>query len=301
LIGLAEAPQSNDRANVLLNTLQPYVGFLPEPSDASANVLRQVADAIREKGDNGPSGELNLTVSCLESPSNQLAFALEMQALGKTSKLTVEYQSVPKPDPRQPLAPVEYLLWEYDDHDARPALSPPSEEISQLVAGLAARRYSYWGNWNEAGVVAERLAPERIDELLAAMVHPPPVRGGVSALAWLPRVQLVAAQIIAQIDEGWSGSLRRRALLDVVRGPRDWTTEAAIITLAQIAQYEQEPAIAAEVRQVFQQLLDAQPGHGHCSYMHALLSNWLFLPNLPQRERKSVEQRLQGWMKEQSS
>ncbi len=45
---LTEGPQPNARAAELLNTLRPYLGFLPEPSDASANILRQVADAIRQ-------------------------------------------------------------------------------------------------------------------------------------------------------------------------------------------------------------------------------------------------------------
>jgi tetratricopeptide (TPR) repeat protein len=298
LVELTNGPEPNERAGNLLNLFHPYVGYLPEPTDASANVLRQLSDAVREKPEDWKgAGDVELTVSCLESPSNVLAFARQMQALGSGRTLKTTAQSVPKPDPRQPLAPVEYLLWEYDGNDAEPALPPPSKEIAELTAALASRRYDYWSNWNEAGVIAERLGTERIDELLAVMVNPPPIRGEVSALVWIPRVQLAAAQMIAQIDEGWQGSLRRRVLLDIARGPRDWATEAAIVALAQLAQFEKNPAITAEARQAFQQLLDAQPNSGHCAYMHALLSNWLFLPDLPDRERKKIRKLLDDWNK----
>lgn len=292
LAKLTEGPEPNQRAEGLLDAFRPYRGYLPEPADASANVLRQVAEAIEQNPQEAPAGEVKLTVSCLESPSNLLAFDLQMQALGAACKLKVIAESLPKPDPRKPLSPVEYLLWEYEGNDARPALPAPSEEIARLVAGLAARPYHFWTSWNEAGVAAERLDSERVDELLAVMVHPPAIQGQVSALVWVPRVQLAAAQIIAQIDAGWHGSLRRRVLLDVARGPRDWTTDAAIIALAQLAISERQPAITAEVRQVFQQLLDARPSHGHCQYLHPLLTNWLYLPELPERERKQITKRL---------
>ena len=51
-----------------------------------------------------------------------------------------------------------------------------------------------------------------------------------------------ADPIIAQIDEGWAQSQRRRLLLSALYGPWDWTTCAAIRALAWIARDEPIPA-----------------------------------------------------------
>src|SRR5262245_21852773 len=57
---------------------------LPEPVDATANLVRQFSQTITDDPTNAPTGEAKLTLSSLESPSNYLAFRLEMEALGTT-------------------------------------------------------------------------------------------------------------------------------------------------------------------------------------------------------------------------
>ena len=76
-------------------------------------------------------------------------------------------------------------------------------------------------------------------------------------------------------------------------GPIDWTTEAAIVALAQLARETKEAVV--DVRSLFAHLLERAPREGHCCYFAALCHNWLLLPDLPSAERKQVEEILAMW------
>ena len=138
-----------------------------------------------------------------------------------------------------------------------------------------------------ASRVAEALGPGRVGEVLAAMVHPPAVPKGSSALTWLPRVQRASAEVAAQVDAGWEGSARQEALLSVLLGPRDWATEAAIRDLARLGR--ENEAYAPDIHDAFQQLADARPNAGYWAWERALFSCWLELPHLYPQEREELE------------
>ena len=72
------ARQGNQRARQLYHQLRSTA--LPEPADASANVLRQIRESLLKEDAPTGAGTMSLRLSCLEAPSNALAFRLEMAA-----------------------------------------------------------------------------------------------------------------------------------------------------------------------------------------------------------------------------
>jgi tetratricopeptide (TPR) repeat protein len=286
LVGLAKG--QNQRAQQLC--YRAYGAGLPEPADATANMLRQFRQAIREDPKKAPVGECRLALSCLEAPSNFLAFRLEMEALRHDLRLAVAVEQVPEPDPRRPIAEGKFVLWKYDGTDASPGLPPPPEDVVRRIGELAAAPFDEMANWAAASRVAEGLGPGRVGEALAVMVWPPPVPEGGSALSWLPRMQRAAAQVAGQVDAGWEGSARREALVSVLLGPQDWATEAAIRVLARLGR--ENEAFAPDIHDAFQQLADHRPKAGYCCWERTLFRSWLELPHLFPKEREALERTL---------
>ena len=229
-----------------------------------------------------------MTLSTLEAPSARLAIELERAAHGLDPHYELVVETVPDiEDPRVPCAKVDHLLWTYDGTRAEPALPPPDPSVAALVAALAAKPFHPGDNWAQASHVAARLGPVAVDHLLAAMVHPSPVPAGTHALAWLPRLQSAAAMVIAQIDDGWEGSVRRAALRSMLLGPGDWTTGVAIDVLASIAR--DEPAHAQDIERLFRQRAHHLPEQGHWDWIDRLYRQWATLPWLTQQERDAID------------
>jgi hypothetical protein len=126
--------------------------------------------------------------------------------------------------------------------------------------------------------------------VIATMVHPPPAPAGKTALAWLPRVQLAAAQVAAHVDTGWDGSARRDALLSVLHGPSDWATEAAIRALSRLG--VENEAFAPDIGDAFQVLANHRPNTGYCCWERSLFQHWLDLPHLFPNEREEMQKEL---------
>ena len=125
LLQLISGDSPNDRASQFIRQFYPYTGYLPEPSDAQANCLRMMIEKDVSYG--------KFTVSCLESPSNDLAVKL---AFGEGVHLEVEVENIPQPDPRLAIEPVAYKLWEYEDTKATPALPSPNPKVLDTIANL---------------------------------------------------------------------------------------------------------------------------------------------------------------------
>jgi hypothetical protein len=284
---MARRAPVNRRAAQLLRVNEPYVGVLPEPADAIANVCRKVTQTFRDEPPE-PGDNLTLT-GHLESPSATLAFEEQLKALGHQILILLTVEGIPKPDPRVPCKPVKYALWNYKGTDAKPALPAPEQAILKVVAELASNPYDRDENWKDAKIAARNLTEAQIPQLLAVMVNPPPLPADRGALEWLPRIQLVAAQVIAHIGTGWQSSARREALLSALFGPRDWITVAAIITLAHLA--EENPEIEADVRDAFKTLSDFIPDCYNC-FEHALFACWQWLPSLTLEEKRSLQERV---------
>jgi tetratricopeptide (TPR) repeat protein len=290
LVEMARRPPVNRRAAQLLRVNEPYVGVLPRPVDAIANVCRKVTQTLREKPPEKPGGNINLTVSHLESPSATLAFEEQLKALGHPMPVNVTVEEIPKPDPRIPCRPVKYALWTYTGTNAKPALPRPAQPILEAVSELASNPYERDENWKDAKLAAQSFSEEQIPQLLAVMANPPPTPKDKDSLEWIPRVQLAAAQIIANIGSGWKPSTRRDALLSALFGARDWINVAAIITLAHLAAENRE--IEADVDEAFKTLREFIPDGGYCCYEHALFACWQWLPSLTMEQKRSLHERL---------
>ncbi|NHZ88038.1 hypothetical protein F2P45_03170 [Massilia sp. CCM 8733] len=264
-------------------------GRLAQSSDATANLLRQMREGWLKNGGGG-GGTVNIGVSSLEAPSNQLAFALEFAAHNPTARLEMDSGAIPAVDLRLALAPVDYPLWAYQGSVPHPALPAPDEAVRDAIAALALAPYHPNENWARASHVAARFGTRHVRDILAVMVYPPPLPQGVGALEWLPRVQLAAAQVLGQVDSGWEESERRRALVSVLFGPMDWTTCAAIRVLASIA--AAEPACATDIMRLFAQMERHIPEVGHWDWVVLLYQQWLEIPSLFDAEREELRRKL---------
>jgi hypothetical protein len=267
-------------ARELEELFTPYIGYLPQPQETIVKIL-----SSWEKSEIKPSTEnfTSLTLNVLEAPSSRLAMDIYLAEQFGKSDLTVEVVEIQTPDPRFPPTSVDYLLWEYQGSNPKPNIAPPSTRVSELIAYLAARHY-YLPDWlKETRLIASSLGDGRLEELLGVMVHPPQRPAEIKIWDWIQRVQMAAALTIAYLDETWHNSLRKRVLFSLVLGPMDWTVEAGIVALTQIA-LEEESA-APEILHLFINLFNSIPKPGYCPYEYALVCSCLRLPCLNQEFR----------------
>jgi tetratricopeptide (TPR) repeat protein len=288
LQALCSGDPANERARQMAEGLarvpEAYVEEVPEPQEAMANVLRQVIAKQVEAG-----SRLKIKLSHLEAPSCVRAVHRELERRGVTLEITVE--QVPTPDPRVAVPGATALLWRYEK-TAPVALPPrPDRVVSEQVADLAATPYRLDAWKLRASAIAAELPDRGIASLLGVMAHPPATPDGISALDWVRHVQIAAALVLAHLDGGAARSSRRQGLttlVEIARGPIDWTTEAAIVGLSVIV--SREPASEELVRQVYQDLFDRIPGEGYCCYWRCLVRHCLKLPSVPDSERDQLEE-----------
>ena len=282
----------NPRARELVSRFYPYVGYLPEPQDATANVARQIRESYDASSEpSSEPAELKLTLSDVEAPSNAIALAQVLDSLALDVELTMVVERIGSPDPRRPVEPVRYQLWRLEKDELVPALAPPPPDVADRIADVARAPYDRERNWASASVVAEELRAQAVESIFACIVHPPSPPDGFDPLAWVPRVQLAATDTLAHLDGGWDDSVRRDALYSVLLGPRDWSTESAILSLTRlVADYD---VIATDLHEAYTKLANARPDSGYVCYEHALFSCWRELPHLFPEERDDLENELQ--------
>jgi tetratricopeptide (TPR) repeat protein len=288
---LADAAGSNAAAHHFYYKMLPFTGSLPRPGDASAGILEQLMETDWQQVEETII-PLTIKLTFLESQSNLLAFELFSGKVGKQFKITFKYERTINPDPRVPMHSVTHLLWRYDGMEPVKNLEPPSPEIIPYIVTLASARYDYELGWRHAGVVAEQVGSGAVRDLLAVMIFPPPMPDAGDPLVWISRVQLAAAEVIAQLDDGWEGSLHRQVLTDLIFGPLDWTVEAAATALAHLAQ--QEPECAASVFDLLYERIAHTPPLTYLPLEHTLCRNILLLPGVPEKLEKQVTKRLQA-------
>ncbi|HZW33835.1 MAG TPA: hypothetical protein VFF52_24145, partial [Isosphaeraceae bacterium] len=171
-----------------------------------------------------------------------------------------------------------------------PVLPPPPDDVTQAVAAIAAVDYDR-SSWAESAArLGASLGPDRVDELLGVMVHPPLAPDPFAPWDWIQRIQLAAAMAVSGLDEGWAGSLRRKVLISLVNGPMDWSVSAAVVALAHLA--ATDPEIAAEALEVFRARLGNLPDRGHICYAVPLFLAMLDLPGVTPAERAELSARL---------
>jgi tetratricopeptide (TPR) repeat protein len=275
LLALAEAQPDNERAQRLAQQVTPYVGYLPDPPDVTAHLPPSPTE------DGG-----KVVLPYLEAPSNYLAFDW-------LRRLDLTVARVQKPDPRLPCGPVDHLLWTYEHNRPTVAMAPPAPGVRSAVADLASQPYRLEAWWGQARQLARQLESAQVDDLLATMVYPPGVGHVDRPAAWVYRVQVAAALVIAHLDDGWQDSVRRTALLSLVHGPMDWTVDAALVALAAIARDDEDAA--AEIGRVFRDLRAKVPADGSVCFYPALLWCSLRLPDLVEAEREALRQQVRRW------
>lgn len=275
------ARNGNGRALELQRLMaSPWYGYLPEPDDATANGLRSIIEAS-EKGEIEHS-PVKMSLSQIEAPSCLLALELQLRSMNMCiSELTVS--NIQQPDPRRPKGEVKHILWRYEDTVAIPVPKAPCEEVTALIRRMSITPFDYWRSWRQARLTADKLSRIHVDDLLGIMVHPPEMPDGVNSLQWIPRVQLAAAQVIANLDREWKGGFHKEVLFDLAKGPVDWSVEAAIIALTQLCLVFKEPV--EDVLELFAFILDHTPRNNFCCYTLALLYNWAMLPISPEDRR----------------
>ena len=181
------------------------------------------------------------TVSSLEAPS---AVAVVRTLF---PGVVVEFTDVPEPDPRIPIRRVSTVLWRYVGNTALPAVDAPAQPAVQSVVAVARSKYNL-SNWSRLAAAAARALDVTPLSALAVMVHPPDQEPLGTLWDWRFRLQVAAALLAGHLSER-SGKDSVALLSDVVDGPIDWTTSAAIVALLDVAQ--RQPKRRNEIAELF--------------------------------------------------
>jgi len=259
-----------------------HEGVIPAMNDASTNALR---DPRVTRG-----SKLKMAVSALEAPSVRLCLALHQGDGCDPRAVDYSFGAVGTPDPRLPRGTVKTLLWAEVDGVMVQSVPVPPDDVRALVAKLAERALDLFVTWDAAAELAPEVA-SRMDELVHAMVYPTPAPSDVPMASWLFRYQVAAACLVAHAETGWRGSRRRQLLLDLVRGPGDWTTAAAVLVLGEIA--VREPDALPEIRRELTLLAKAIPDGAYSSYAPVLA---LVARKIPFFPPELVEQLEKAWL-----
>lgn len=271
-----------------------YINCLPEPEEAGINVARQIAERLEQ----GPlEGEIVLSLNYMEAPSAQRVFGLMLHDFDSQATVTVKVDAIPSPDPRDSQA--SFSLWKFDDHLGQPAVAPPGLDAVEACCQLATAAFNPSGNWLQAQQLAQTWEQEQIPELLAVMVHPPAIQDRCEAWVWLPRIQLAAALLVAAIEQRDGILPEDSFLLQVIQGPIDWTTNAAVIALTQWSYLGQHPS--DNLQQRFLELLPRLPNQGYWSTYEIVLENLLLLPDINPELRSEVDQTLERYLREMAA
>ncbi len=292
----AAAHPDNDRARSLTRRGRPWDGYLPPPQEATLGILGQIMSLVEEGPDKAPTGEARVALTALEAPSARLAVDLQLAALGVDLRVRYEPR-LQSPDPRLPRGEVKYRAWTYREErkllggrrlttEPVPAVPEPPRAVAAAVAGIAARWFERADWYDRAAEAARQLFPLKPEGVIGAMVHPPEMPEGRYAPVWVQQVQVAAALVLANLDPEvpWPHSLRRAALLDLARGPLDWTVTAAVVALAEAAQREE--GVTADALPLFVELLRDPPRPGHVCYEHAIVCCAQQLPGVPDETRE---------------
>ena len=279
---------SNQRARALQRIFRTYFGpVLPSPSEATINGVAQVLESGWKGQD---KGEIEIGLSSLEAPSAMMACAMELtRKAGSPVRVNLQVELGKTPDPREPRVPVRYRLWRYNGAASFPAIDAPPADVVAAVGALAETSYSPQRWWADALTPARAIGPERVGEILAAMVNPAPVPEGMFTWDWMYRWQFAAAFLAARVDDGWDGSARKDALLSLANGATDWTVDTGVVLLALVA--KDIPEAEPEITQLYIDLVShAYTMPGYRCFLEPVLLSILELPNAtPSLKEQAVD------------
>jgi len=291
---LAELGQLSGRAQSLLRRLEPlvpYVDFLPPATDATANALRGVIRELESDPSRADGGTVTLSVTHPESPSVLNAFRLWAMSRGVTINVELQVDKVQSPDPRVPKSDVDFTLWQYDEFSPSPAVDAPDPRLAAAIGMIAQEPYNLERYEQKAAELREKikLPPDAfLPHLTATMVHPPPLPSpDYDPINWIQRVQVASALLIAQLDDGWNPSVRKRALYSMIMGPVDWLVDAALVVLGWLG--SKSPDIRGEAAQMFRWMYGQIPKEGYTCFEYPLACAWLLLGELDDATKQWLE------------
>ena len=290
LLQYAEAHPDNQRAAFAMGRCMSIANFLADPTEATVNVARQVIERAEGDPAQAMSGKVSVTINYLEPPSAIMAVRQAFQLLDPNLQMPMTVETIQQPDPRQVQGRPEWVLWRYSGVEAKPTLPPPDPDVYERIVRLATAPYRLT-DWRDQGrTIARELNGATVEHILPVMVHPGAPPAGMRPWTWLYRLQVATALVLAGLDEGWEGSLRRRALLALAAGPMDWSINAAVIALATL--WTESPAAEAEIAEVYRELYRRMPQQGAVCYLDVLCQCALMRPNPEPGERGHWEEAL---------
>ncbi len=197
------------------------VSFITELPDRPESILKGVAYGYNEGN----------PVVCSACSSMEAPSAIHSARM-VVPDLEVSFCEIPDPDPRVPFETVKVLAWKYRDQRAEPNLPVPPAEVVEAVRSVITTEFSLdaWGTAAER--LARRFASLTPCEVLGVMVFPPACPGDIWPWDWMFRAQVLTALVLARHSAGsWLASAHASHLLDLLYGPVDWTTTAALVAL----------------------------------------------------------------------
>lgn len=207
--------------------------LFPRVQGATVAVLEQVRELVAE---DTSINEIIFSVETIESPSVELAIQLMLDQAN--SKLKFEYisESDPVLGPRASTA--SRPLWAFNSGKPTPAVASPTERVKLACARLARFSVDCADSWRLAKEEALAFGTDDVEPLLSVMVYPPKVESDFTSTDWIRRVQLAAAQIATCLEQAEGVSLSESKVVDVTKGPLDWSVDSAMVATAQRAAEE---------------------------------------------------------------
>jgi tetratricopeptide (TPR) repeat protein len=266
---LAREAGDEERADAVqqLSRMAKFICYLPTPPDLVLKAVEEAWDRLE------PGDTLQVTLDFPEAASLTLVIDAIRRRVG--AECVVVLEGTPQLDPRKARKPLEVALWQFVDGRAQPAIPPPTTSAVEPVIALARERFNVETWWSTAQRAGADIGPDSAAEMLRLMVHPPEAPDGWFEGHWIFSIQAASAFSLAHVDKGWEGSTRRRLLLDVLRGPMDWTVGAASMALARIAR--EDPTASGEIESELRALAQHASAFKFCSYAPALkaAAGWL--------------------------
>jgi len=254
-----------------------YLTLLPLPGDAAFKYFSDVLYNVST----GQTGPFNADIGFGAPPSASTGLRLGLAQLGyeggekgESPVVTCDDNAPQWPHPHHARADVVFTLFKKTKRGWRPKGHPPDEDIAEAIAAIANQGYSV-SDWAEQAAEIGPGFRERWSHLVALMTRGCPMPTGRNAFDWVQRVQIASALTIANLDQGWEKSLRRRILLNLVLGRPDWVVTAAIVGLYQVA--ITTPEAKEEIDHLFRFLQRNEAYRGFTTYSMPLSLLWLRL------------------------
>lgn len=255
-----------------------YENVLTEPGDA---IYKYFSDVLRAPQ---TRPHWNATLPDPDPPSAVTGLRLGLASVSSPPRVDYKIGRTQLPNPHEPKARVDYVLWRHDGATWHPVGPPPDPGVVRELEPIARLGFSV-DEWAALLVpLAGRLGPAW-PHLLGVVAHGSPPPAGFDAFDWLIRMQIAATLTLAALDRGWDPrSPRKRALYNVALGPSDWSVTASCIALAHIA--GAEPAAAGDVLNLFSYLRQQSGRIGYTTYAAPLSMIWL---RVAERARAGVD------------